>query len=640
MRGRHAFVFALLWFSIFFAYRDGYFGLPEGDQHWFSREREFDSNDWQFFLDSLAYNRTREIRPGNAQFLFRPLTNGLSALQDIFLLSHPFVNGVLTISWHVLVCFALYLLLLEWVALLPAACFALLFGLQISGVEMVLWRLISPYLFSILFCLLGWRLIIKYSKGSKRGWALFFFFLAALSHESVAISLAVLSIGLSVLALVQRQDLRGMLRHLWIGIPALAYFAISFVDYGLRKVPPVSLIAKGTHPSQVIDSLLNVMGSLLAAVLPLPIHFRPGGFYEERKRIFFSPVLADSTWVLGWVAIGLLVGVGYFTYKNLGKNLGDPKKQFSLYALIHLGVIVLLLCLSRGSDIAHEYLLNSSYYFYFTNCLILLVGVSLLSYRGLLNGRLTVIAIVLLCLFHYGLLRKRMKLNQGSVHLLARTIDSIREKVHHAPYCYAGHLDSNEANYALLTAGFRDSCTVKAGQPLLSLWKDGKVRFIELTPLDWVPVSGLLRGERAPQGIGPRQGWRWVSEKSFVTDGLRVKLTGLGVGGLVLGYRGETEFITVMANADRIVVLKNGGGERKVTDDNFVAGNEKGILLEVRKLGSDYYVLRNGVLWHSLDIGPSLEGRIGVYDTGRSPESIEFTDFAVAMGKFPQHLGE
>lgn len=229
-----SFLFLSLW-----VYRGGIVALPRGDHLAFIRERVLRASDSIFFWDSLSYNRARFLYVGD-YYLFHPGTHVLLAVIDIFLRHHLYVIGILSILWHSLTSFSLYLVLSKWLGRFAALIVTSLFLIQYSGMEMILWRHISPYMFSLFFFGLG-LFGISLSERFRRAKTLFvligfFFFLSSLFHATIAFML----IPCSLLFMLSKSPRPPLSKPVLVSlclIPAFLYLAIDLADLLFYQPP-------------------------------------------------------------------------------------------------------------------------------------------------------------------------------------------------------------------------------------------------------------------------------------------------------------------------------------------------------------------------------------------------------------------
>ena len=354
-------------------------------------DHEFHESDWQYFRHTLSYTRTRKVGPGD-YYLFRPGMHGVLAILQIASGNNFYVRGATSILIHALTTFSLFLLLSRFIRLDVSCILTLVFLTQYPGMEMVFWRHISPYMFSLMFfglglCLLHRPLKIFNSTICRFGAALMFF-ISMTFHE---ILLPVLILCGPILAVMTRPD-RGSTQSSreenvytksdWMIVtllPVILFVVLNVADYMIYQPPGLLGSADSFDISNSISSLFTVAGlSLLTCLFPYVVQL---DFHDLRFRAFwdFSELPQAILWVLGFILIVSLSGIFYWACCRIRRS--DDRQQAAILMLVtaYLGAVILGVTAGRVSLRSIQYMHIATYYYYMTTYGFLIL-VSLLVY--------------------------------------------------------------------------------------------------------------------------------------------------------------------------------------------------------------------------------------------------------------------
>lgn len=296
----------------FVIYSYGLIDAPKRDHRVYMHERMMFSNTWDWFWHSVSFNRTRVYCTGD-YYLFRPAHMAVLAIIDIFFRGNNTATGLFSIFFVGFSAFCLS----ELIALLLNKPLGVLFGLTFlsnyAGMELVLWRHISPYILAIGFFALACRFIYQSEQSMKKKLAAGVCLLVgALFHESVAYASILASLIFAALYLfytvsktkttpLYHSNLRSYL--LICALPSLAFIGLDILDmiihpvsvipelYGQLKVSvlsdnqPHNLVKEGlgalalVHEAFSTAAFFPFLTKLIASSGFWVWHFRPHSWY-------------------------------------------------------------------------------------------------------------------------------------------------------------------------------------------------------------------------------------------------------------------------------------------------------------------------------------------------------------------------
>jgi hypothetical protein len=389
-------------------YYQGLIALPKADHAFILAERNFYNSDWDFFKNMISFSRTRHVAPGDA-FLFRPGTHALLGLIDIFLRPNLFAIGFLSIFWHAITAWTIFLtgqlVKSTWIGFL----LAIWFIVQFSGIDMILWRHISPYIFSLIFFSIGLALLnsAKSTPSSSRllGCSCLFF-LSMCFHEFLSIALPITGLLMLTRGVIfeKRYNYLSITQiNLICFIPSLLFFLLNFLDFYLNTAQVLVLNDAGNsaNPKSIFNAIYFIGLCFTAYFIPYLINFQ--NLREKTSWDFFSALPKQFFLVFGLISLIIIC----YSYFNHLKRKSTTTNDFSFilicnYILILIGSLVILRMNMRGM----VYMKFATYYFYFTNYLVTLIFIykadSIVNYLKYKLGSVYFLRLrVLLLLFYF-----------------------------------------------------------------------------------------------------------------------------------------------------------------------------------------------------------------------------------------------
>ena len=383
--------FVLLICASFLIYRHGIVAIPRGDHRAFMLNHEFHESDWEYFRQTISYSRTRHFGPGD-YYLFRPGMHSVLAIIQIASDNNFYVRGATSILFHALTTFSLFLLLSRFLRLDVSCILTLVFLTQYPGMEMVFWRHISPYMFSLMFFGFGLFLLHRplktFNSTICRYSAALMFFISMTFHELL---LPVLILCGPLLAVMTRPD-RGSTQSSreedvysksdWMMVtllPVLLWAVLNVADYMFYQPPGLLGPSDSLDLSNSFSGLFTVAGlSLLTSFFPYVVQLV---FHDLRLRAFwdFSELPQAILWVLGFILMVSLIGIFYRACCRVRQP--DDRQQAALLMLVtaYLGAVILGVAAGRVSLRSMQYMHSATYYYYMTTYGFLIL-VSLLVY--------------------------------------------------------------------------------------------------------------------------------------------------------------------------------------------------------------------------------------------------------------------
>jgi hypothetical protein len=153
----------LFWFVVILCiFKPGLLMFPKKDHFFFMLGRQLFDNDITWFLQTLSYNRTRLLYPGD-YFAFRPVLMAILGLEDIFLRHNLLALGIIGCGLFSFTTTVLFTIIRRLAGLFPALALAIIWCANLAGSELLLWQHITPYvlapgfLFSAFSCLASLR---------------------------------------------------------------------------------------------------------------------------------------------------------------------------------------------------------------------------------------------------------------------------------------------------------------------------------------------------------------------------------------------------------------------------------------------------------------------------------------------------
>lgn len=368
--------------------------IPRRDEIYFLRERMLTHSPQEWIWHCLSFNRTRHSGHGD-YYLFRPGLFGTHALLDVVFGYNVYVVGVSSLLMLLTCSFATYLALAKLVPRSLALLLAGLFCVQYAGIELVLWRHISPYLIALACLALAIRLACRLPElparpGIRCPTALGIaacLFIGAMFHEMAAATglLAAGWIGAVIFGErwlerpAERDASRGALWTVAMGAltGSVAYLGVDLADYWLHQTPGVlgptdQFPARAAIIERVFSSLAWIGSAVYGLAFPFGVKLRQdwsmGGLYGW----IFNPASRLLALLGLLVVFGAFAGIAYITTRR-GRQ-GEPRvRQIQLAGILLLSyAVTLFLSIGIGRIVLRDvtYIQNATYYFGFTGWLV------------------------------------------------------------------------------------------------------------------------------------------------------------------------------------------------------------------------------------------------------------------------------
>ncbi len=368
--------------------------IPRRDEIYFLRERMLTHSAQEWVWHCLSFNRTRHTGQGDF-YLFRPGLFGTHALLDVVFGYNVYVVGVSSLLMLLACSFATYLALAKLVPRSLALLLAALVCVQYAGIELVLWRHISPYLIALACLAVAMRMACRLPELPARSgirwpaaWGIAAcVFLGALFHEMAAATglLAAGWIGAVILWERWREQpaasdpSRGALWTVAAGALAgsIAYLAVDLADYWLHQTPGVlgpadQLPTRTAIIERVYSSLAWIGSAVYGQAFPFGVKLRQdwskGGLYGW----IFNPASRLLALLGLLVVVAAIAGVAYVSTRR--SREGEPRvRQIQLAGILLLSyALTLFLSIGVGRIFLRDvtYIQNATYYFGFTGWLI------------------------------------------------------------------------------------------------------------------------------------------------------------------------------------------------------------------------------------------------------------------------------
>ena len=367
-------IFILLFSLSYFLYHQGLVALPRADHTFILSERVFYSSDWEFFKSMVSFSRTRHVSPGDA-FLFRPGTHALLAITDIFLRPNLIAIGLLSVFWHSIVAWTIFLISYVLGYFRIGLLFSILFLIQYSGMDMIMWRHISPYMFSLIF--LGLGLAVLNNSNASPTWKLFlicsgFSLASMLFHEFLAVALPLTGAILYSLKFVQpRKFLEADLnKYLMLCfLPAIIFFGLDLIDFYVNKVSFLGTAdARDNLSHGILYNCIYLLGLFFVAYFfPFVIQFE-----NLRDKVSWDFVALFPKQIYLILGIILLLSLSYVLLSAIRKRSFNSSNFTVLLIINYLVVLIGSLVILRMNLRGIGYMKFASYYFYITNYLFFL----------------------------------------------------------------------------------------------------------------------------------------------------------------------------------------------------------------------------------------------------------------------------
>ena len=671
------FAFLLLIGASFLIYRHGIVAIPRGDHRAFMLNHGFHESDWEYFRQSISYSRTRHFGPGD-YYLFRPGMHSVLAILQIASGNNFYLRGATSILIHALTTFSLFLLLSRFLRLDVSCILTLVFLTQYPGMEMVFWRHISPYMFSLMFfgfglCLLH-RPLKTFTSTICRFGAALMFFISMTFHE---ILLPVLLLCGPILAVMTRPDKESTqtdrevniyTKSDWIMVtilPVILWVVLNLADYLIYQPPGLLGPSDSLDLSNLISGLFTVAGlSLLTSFFPYVVHLV---FHDLRLRAFwdFSEFPQAILWVLGFILMVSLIWIFYRACCRIRRP--DERQQAALLMLVtaYLGAVILGVTAGRVSLRSMQYMHSATYYYYMTTFGFLIL-VSLLVHRfqksekargNLILGVVALVAVPMI-LHNYSSLQQLLTPRSGYDKMIAdNTLTITRSIQANAGQCYGGSLDPTLSSNLLDTYLHEEACSNMEDTPLYILsgpsgntWHS---QFNEFKKDEVLLGFGQLKPTFQDNGIvviqDPQNSGQVVlgqinadfdqlvlSEKSYNPDYYSARFYNTADAGLIMGYHDADNYVGFRRTqaAFFMYVIENGELAWHRQFDSPPSPNNT-FRFSIHQDNEAYYILSNQRVLGVVPSDRILEGKVGLV---LGPVQQSFSDVVVSESRRQQPI--
>jgi hypothetical protein len=635
-----------------FVYRRGLWSLPRGDQLGFLMERDRIDGTLDWLVHCLLYNRSR-VLTGEAHYLFRPLHSFTLGLEEVWFRHAPLAQGLLSLALHVAVVFALYRLVGRLAGSGTALLATVAFATQYAGMEMIVWRHISPYMWASLFLALG--LLQALEAKPRAGWIGGLLLLACLAHETVPVALGAVLLALLV-ARADRSTIRG------VGGALFAWVALDLVDYALHPTPtiadPASALQPGFDLFQGALRMLDMLGvCVLAWLEPSLVDLRWAGEEGPYARLRWDfTAIPEAVRIAAGVVLALVlccvVAVGW---KRL--RMGDATGLPALVLPLHLGVLAVGFTAVRTAFRAYTYLEIATYYFYVTSFAFLVIaaqGIAFLRATAPRAGRIAMmggwaIAAIWTATSYRGI-QRALTPYEPFARMALSSARSIREALEpRTDLCFGGSFDPiarsvlSPASGPLVMLG-EVACTVRrdATGTYLSWLGDG-YGLVTLPPAvgaawpleagpGWIADAGGVRAATT----GSNETASTFASPTFDATEVAVRVSNARDGGLWVGHTTMESYgaVAVFDGMHIEGMVRSGAAPAATVFRAHNVVHDRSFDLRVRSVDGTPLVFYEEIFVGPLT-GASLTGRAGVFSHAEGTAPQTFSDLRIAESATP-----
>jgi hypothetical protein len=633
-----------------FVYRRGLWSLPRGDQLGFLMERDRIDGTADWLLHCLFFNRAR-VLTGEAHYLFRPLHNLTLGLEEVAFRHAPLAQGLFSLALHVAVAFVLYRLVGRLAGTAVALLATVAFATQYAGMEMIVWRHISPYMWASL-CL-GLGLLEALDAHPRTGRVAGFFLLACLSHETVPVALAAV-VPLLLAARADRSVVRG------VGGAVFLWALLDLVDYLLHPSATVADPAAALQPGfDWIQGALRTLDMLgvcgIAWLEPSLVDLRWDGEEGPYSRLQwdFTSIQEPVRVGMGVAVVVVLAVAVALGWRRLRR--GDATGLPALMLSTHLVVLAVGFTAVRTAFRAYTYLEIATYYFYVASFAFLVLaaqGIASLRVTAPRAGRIVTIggwaAAVIWTLTSYLGIQRALEPYEPFAKMALNSARAIREALEpRTDLCYGGSFDSVGRSVLAPFSGplvmmGEVACTVRRNATGAYLaWVGDGYALVTLPPA----ASAAWPLEAGPGWIADADGVRATNTdgtastfagRTFDAFEVSVHVTNARDGGLWVGHTSMESYgaVAIFDGIHLEGLVRNGADPAKSV---FRAHNvvlDRAFDLRVRSVAGVPFVFYDEILAGPLT-GASLSGRAGVFSHAEGKDPQVFSDLRVAESAPP-----
>lgn len=348
---------------------------PRKDQKAYLAQKVLFDNPVEWCQFSASYSRTRLLSKGD-EYLFRPAHMLVLCVEDVFLEEKPLMLGTISVISAGIAAFILFLICSTFLnsrtgGLLASLCWLTFF----PGIEIILWRHISPYLFSLIFGFGGIHYFYKnttHNSITRHTLATAILLCASLFHEMTVVALAIFA-GIKILSLIinrTRPDLNPDLNRDFYSIfPALAtislFALLNFIDFqinGHSFIGPDDNFAESGVLSYLWRSIYATVYYIGLSIFALIAPFTTTlAFTGDHLMWVGLPQRAYMILICAVIGVSIMATALYLLFKPR-KPFDPPQPQLIGYSLCLLITVFLALGFLRGSMRGLDYLQWANYY--------------------------------------------------------------------------------------------------------------------------------------------------------------------------------------------------------------------------------------------------------------------------------------
>jgi hypothetical protein len=628
-----AIVLAVLVGWSFFVYRHGLYALPRGDQLPFLDERARFPDAGGWLLHAISYTRTRFLT-GDSHLMFRPLHGLMLGVEALLFRDAALAGGVLSVALHAAVVVVLYFVVRWFADPFVAFLASFVYATEYPGMEMVLWRHISPYLLVPIFLGAGLH-ALRGAWVGVRSWgsAVWWLLLACLVHEAVPVALlgALAATVAARRRAADRAPLDAVSKPLVVAV--VVWLSLDVLDLVLHPKPVMAApISLPPDLRQGVAGLLQFLGlCMVAMVAPSVVDLRwngPEGAFS-RLQWDYTAVPRASSLSVGIATLVLLLVAVVWSSRRLGR--GDVRGLAPLLLASFALALGVTFAAARTAS-SFGYFANATYYCHITSFVFLAIGGPALAAARASRLRVFVtlgaVAIAgVWSVSSYGCIQQALLAQESFARLALSTAATVRRAVEARPdLCVGGILDA-VARDAIspprgpLTLLGASACAYRRGaRPVYLDRVGGTYALVSLPPpadlrsVSFDPSPGWVVDGSTVRAVDT------VDTVSIFSSGL-VRPTEIDVrvddprdGGVWIGHRGPSSY-TAIAFFDGAHVeawVRDGEPPRVVPFQALGAIRDRSFTLRVRMADDRALVFSDGTLVGVLD-QPNLEGRSGLF---------------------------
>ncbi|GEM_PF-6303866 len=672
----------LLFFLIasFWIYRYGIVAYPRSDQNFFMIERQYFNSDWDYFIHSFHYARTRHIYQEKGLWM-KPGTLGTLALLDIFSRTNLYAVGALSIILHALICFCLFLLIRciapIWFSFLLAGTFLF----QYTGMEMIVYRHISPYMFSILFASLGLRLLCRNGEkdlSSKTSiGASGLFLIACQFHEIIFATMFACGfffLCTSLFGFYRKKNSAPSHGTDWklclvFFAPVLLSLLLNHRELLLQLTAPPTESTLYPNPGFLKSNLLRIKeiyalpGVFLTAFgLPNLVHLRLDWDIGGRIVWDFSQMPKWEIWFSTVISLLSIIVNFAYAFFNYAKRKDFASVTLAIFASSYLLMLFLGLASYRGV----EYLTSATYYYYAGNFMFFILLGTVFRSLHVLSGpfpkktfskfALVISCCGLFCLFQIGYGYRQIQevlipafKPQNNTAQIAQKVSGFFRK--NPDYCYGGTAVQKIAKAIPDGLLDRQSCQSSEKTPLYltekadkSLWYSRIISEKENAVESFGhpgPANTIVFSEN-PKTQSPVEikGFPiFISQENHAPALFEAEMTGEFIGGLIVGLRDPQNYTAFIASLYYLYTRIVLNGETSPAICFAVGAFQRNFRFSFRKIDSDYFLFYNENIIARLEVISKIcqfNGRIGLHAIARHNEKLIFSNIKLIEPKNPE----